>query len=165
MKKNNEGLYGTVSLLLHRFFAVFALILLALSATGALLNGDNVLFCTQILWIALFAAMIAVTFLITDFFAKKGMGTVLNRAIHFVLSYLSFLAAFVFGGGAESYFKSNTALTNRIFMIVCMSFLFIGVYAASGVVRLAFLSLVRRKKQKTDDYQSLYSDLDTSGKN
>ena len=153
MKKNN--LFGALKLLLNRFFAVFA-------AIGTMLNKDNVVFCSQILWLALFSLLIAVTFSITDFLAKKDLAAVLVRAVHFVLSYLSFLATFVWGGAAESYFKSNTALTNRIFMVVCMSFLFIGVYAAAGVLRLAYLSFVRRKNQTPDEYHNIYSDLDTN---
>ena len=160
MKKNN--LFGALKLLLNRFFAVFCLILLSLAAIGTMLNKDNVVFCSQILWLALFSLLIAVTFSITDFLAKKDLAAVLVRAVHFVLSYLSFLATFVWGGAAESYFKSNTALTNRIFMVVCMSFLFIGVYAAAGVLRLAYLSFVRRKNQTPDEYHNIYSDLDTN---
>ena len=137
MKKNN--LFGALKLLLNRFFAVFGLILVSLAAIGTMLNKDNVVFCSQILWLALFSLLIAVTFSITDF-----------------------LATFVWGGAAESYFKSNTALTNRIFMVVCMSFLFIGVYAAAGVLRLAYLSFVRRKNQTPDEYHNIYSDLDTN---
>lgn len=160
MKKNN--LFGALKLLLNRFFAVFCLILVSLAAIGTMLNKDNVVFCSQILWLALFSLLIAVTFSITDFLAKKDLAAVLVRAVHFVLSYLSFLATFVWGGAAESYFKSNTALTNRIFMVVCMSFLFIGVYAAAGVLRLAYLSFVRRKNQTPDEYHNIYSGLDTN---
>ena len=107
MKKNN--LFGALKLLLNRFFAVFCLILVSLAAIGTMLNKDNVVFCSQILWLALFSLLIAVTFSITDFLAKKDLAAVLVRAVHFVLSYLSFLATFVWGGAAESYFKSYRA--------------------------------------------------------
>ena len=136
-------------------------IALTLAIIGALLNTDNILFCTQLLWLALFSSLVACTFTVTDFLAKKQVGTVILRTVHFVLSYLSFLATFVFGGGAESYLKSNTALTNRIFMVVCRSFLFIGVYAA-GVVRFGYFALTNRRKQPAKEYQKLYADMENS---
>ena len=159
MKNGYAGLAKAVSRWLTRYFAAFGLLVLSLSVAGALLNKDNILFCTQLLWLALFAALIACTFTVTDVLKTKALGNVLLRTVHFVLCYLSFLATFVLGGGAQSYFKTNTALTNRIFMVVCMSFLFIGIYAFVSVVHWAWSALVRAKS-KPQTYKPLYTDLD-----
>lgn len=160
MKTGYANFSKALLLWIRRYFTVFGCLVLSLAVIGALLNTDNILFCTQILWLALFSSLVACTFTVTDFLAKKQVGTVILRAVHFALSYLSFLATFVFGGGAESYLKSNTALTNRIFMVVCMSFLFIGVYAAVSVVRLGYFALTGRRKQSAKEYQMLYADME-----
>ena len=162
MKTGYANFAKALSLWIRRFFTVFGCLVMTLAVIGALLNTDNILFCTQLLWLALFSSLVACTFTVTDFLAKKQVGTVILRTVHFVLSYLSFLATFVFGGGAESYLKSNTALTNRIFMVVCMSFLFIGVYAAVSVVRFGYFALTNRRKQPATEYQKLYADMEHS---
>lgn len=148
----------------RRFFASFGGILLALAALGAMLGEDNVMFCTQILWIALFAFLVSVAFAVTDVLSAKQLGTVLVQAAHFVLSYVSFLVTFVWGGGAESYLRSNTAFTTRIFMVICMSFLFFGVYALCAVIRFAVHSAGKRTEDKKRAYTPLYGDMTDNDK-
>ncbi len=145
--------------LCRRFFTTFGSIVLALSALGGVLGSDNVMFCSQLLWIALFALLVALAFAVTDFLCAHHVGSVLTHAVHFVLSYVSFLLTFVWGGGAESYLRSNTAFTTRIFMVICMSFLFIGVYAVCAVVRSVAGHVAHRRADKAKAYKPLYSDL------
>lgn len=160
MKEKNKICPGKcIRSLARRFFAVLGSLVLVLSALGAMLDGDNVMFCTQVLWIALFALLVALAFSVTDFLSAHHVGSVLVHATHFVLSYVSFLLTFVWGGGAESYLRSNTAFTTRIFMVICMSFLFIGVYAVCAVVRLIASHITHRRADKAKEYTPLYSDL------
>ena len=95
MKTGYANFSKALLLWIRRYFTVFGCLVLSLAVIGALLNTDNILFCTQILWLALFSSLVACTFTVTDFLAKKQVGTVILRAVHFALSYLSFLATFV----------------------------------------------------------------------
>lgn len=144
---------------MRRFFAIYGGILLALAALGAMLGEDNVMFCTQILWIGLFALLVSVAFAVTDVLYAKKLGTVFIHAAHFVLSYVSFLITFVWGGGAESYLRTNTAFTTRIFMVICMSFLFFGVYALCAVIRFAAHGVKKHGEDKKRAYTPLYGDM------
>ena len=159
--KQNFNIYTTVSRLFNRFFAVFGLLVLSMSAIGLLLNRDHVMFCDQILWTGLFAFLVAAVFSATDFLVRKNVNLVAVRAVHFILSYLAFLVTYVVGGAARSYFSANTADTNRVFMIICMTFLFIGVYAVVGFVRLGAQAFIRRAENGRKHYESIYSGSNT----
>ena len=88
MKTGYANFAKALSLWIRRFFTVFGCLVMTLAIIGALLNTDNILFCTQLLWLALFSSLVACTFTVTDFLAKKQVGTVILRTVHFVLSYL-----------------------------------------------------------------------------
>ena len=149
-------------LLLRRFFVTFGMIILALSAIGLMQNSDYVMFCSQILWTALFALLIAFTFALTDFIAAKNVNAVIVRAIHFVLSYLFFVLTYVVGGAAATYLTKSAAGTNRAFMIICMTFLFIGVYAVVGVVRIGVRAAVRHHANNKAPYTGIYTDKNSN---
>lgn len=155
-------LYTAAALFMRRFFAGFTGIVFCMALIGAALNTDtlnNTLICTQILWIALFSALIALVFSVTDFLAAKHVGMIAVRAVHFVLSYIFFYLTFAVGGAAESYLKRGAAFTNTVFQIICMSFLFVGVYAVIGFVRIGVTAIKHRLKKHDAPYEPLYSDL------
>ncbi len=142
----------------RRFFAAFSILVLLFSIIGALINTENVLFCTQLLWTALFAFLLALTFTLTDFLSAKKLNLFAVRTIHFILSYASFFLTYIIGGAAKSYFKASVPFTNRVFMIICITFLFIGVYTVIGFVRIGWKALVNRHQNNTKEYQSIYSE-------
>ena len=109
-EKGHANMFGRVILLfMRRFFCTFGCITLAFALVGLILNEDYVMFCSQIMWNALFSALIALTFTICDFIASK-MNVVAVRSMHFILSYASFFVTYVTGGAAKSYLTDNLSL-------------------------------------------------------
>lgn len=160
-EKGHVNMFGRVILLfMRRFFCTFGCITLAFALVGLILNEDYVMFCSQIMWNALFSALIALTFTICDFIALK-MNVVAVRSIHFILSYASFFVTYVTGGAAKSYLTDNSAATNKVFMVICMTLLFIGVYAVVAFVRLGAGAFVRTRADKNKDYEKIYTGINT----
>ena len=156
--KVKNSITSAVSRFFRRFAMCYALIILAMSIIGVLQNSENVMFCSQLLWIALFSFLIAVIFIITDIFAAKNMNLIVVRGIHFVLSYAAFYLTFVAGGAGEMYFRNSSGGTNRVFMIICITFIFIGVYAVAAFFRIGYAHLKAKSENRKKSYDSIYTD-------
>ena len=139
----------------------FSVIIMVMAIIGQN-AGDGVLAalpCTVLLWTLLFSFLVSVSREICEILKKRNVNTVAVYAIHFVLTYLSFLLVYIFLGGANVYLSSAFASQNKIFTVIIMSFFYIGIYAVLGLVKAVIVTFRKKKSGKNDNYQNLYTEI------
>ena len=138
------------------FTLCFSACLLFFGIFGYAMNKDNVIFCGQILWNALFSALIAVTFAITDFLKEKKVNIIIVRIIHFLLSYGAFYLTYIMGNGAEAYMRSASETTNKVYMVLAISLFFVLIYTVVGTVRIIAGNINAKIENRNKEYESIY---------
>lgn len=145
----------------NRITYVFSIIVFAFAIIGVIVGKNTVavsaLPCGMLMWTALFSLLISITGLICDLLKNIKLNSVILYSIHFVLSYASFLAVFVYGKGASAYLE-ETAMTNFAFKIIVMTLIFIIIYVAVWVIRLIASGIAKRIENKNKEYESVYTD-------
>lgn len=163
-KFNLNNLSKLASKILYCGVLCFTLIVVFLSVIGTLAGEDimSALPCSMLLWTLLFSFLTAIAFAISALLKSLKVNTVVNCAVHFVLTYISFLLVYVIGGGADAYLGKVSAAQNRVFSIIMMSFCFIGIYAVVGLIRMCAATIRHQFKVKNAEYENVYSEIETN---
>ncbi len=138
------------------FTLCFSALLLFLGVFGYAQNTDNVIFCKQILWNALFSLLISLVFAVTDFLKAKKVNIIIVRIIHFALSYAAFYVTYVSGAGAEAYMRSTETGTNKVYMILAITLFFVIVYMVIGSAMIISGSVKEKIENKNKEYETIY---------
>ncbi len=150
-----------VSSFIRKVTVLFSVIVFIFALIGVLIGENTVavsaLPCSMLLWTALFSFLLSVSGLICDILKKTKLNSVIINSVHFVLSYLSYLAVYVFGNGAAAYLN-ETAVTNFAFKIIVMTLIFIGIYVVVWAIKFVFASVVKKIENKNKNYESIYTD-------
>ncbi len=140
---------------------MFALVVLAFSLAGYAVNPDaNVMFSSQILQIFCFSAVASLGIGISGFVKNNN---VIKHAVRFVLVYASF-AVFFFALGAGKSFINNES-GNKIFTIICMTLLFVGIYVVTAAVILGFKAVKKAIENKNAEYKNQFDDIKNNTEN
>lgn len=160
MENKENRLLKFLNKLVFRFAICFAGIILLWSAVSLFdtVHSTPSIPCSVILWMALFSLLISVAFIITDLLSGiKKINTVILRLIHFLLSYISFVMVFIVGDASDIYFANN-AYTSPILKGMLLSFLFIGIYAVIGFIRIITASIIQRLMNNRKEYKNIYTE-------
>ena len=134
----------------------FTLTVTAFALAGFALRPDaNALFCSQLLYMLAFSALIGLTFSICSLF--KG-NAVIRRTFQFVLSYASFALTFFLGGAGKGYLDSQSS--NKVFTVVCMSFIFIGVYFVIAALVCGFDAAKSAFWRRGEKYEKQFENIE-----
>lgn len=143
---------------------VFTLIVLVFSLIGVLFTGSDVqisaLPCAMLLWTILFSVFISLINIICNFVNIKIKNSIIQRTLHFILSYIAFLIVYVFGGGASAYL-SESAVTNTAFKIIVMTLIFVGIYVIINIIKIAFVTASKKIINNKNSYDKIYTEIDS----
>lgn len=143
-----------ISKFLTRTFSCFSLITLSMALIGSMMNTDELykyLAVKQIITFFVFSLLFALSFLIADFIRNN---VVIKRCMQFVLTYISLVAVFFFGGSFSNYIESNS-VQNKGFSILSISFMFVMIYVFCAVIVLICLFIKNRIVNSNKEYKSI----------
>lgn len=161
---NKEKIFGKLNQLLNKLItstSVYFTIIVVVMAVIGQAFGDFALIalpCEVLLFTLLFSFLISVAFAVSQFMKEKNINSIAVYAIHFILSYLSFLLVYVWLGGAKGYLSGVFASQNKIFTLIILSFFFIGIYVFTTLVKVVVVSLRNKLRNKNTGYEKIYSD-------
>ncbi len=139
---------------------MFTLLVLAFSLTGYSVNSDNVMFASQLLQLFAFSVVASLCIATSDCVKNNN---VIKQAVRFVLVYASF-AVFFFALGAGRSFINNES-GNKIFTVICMTLLFVGIYVVVAAVIFGFTAVKKAAANKKLEYKNQFDDVKNNTEN
>ena len=140
---------------LYRTTLCYTLVVTAFAFTGFAVRPDsNVMFCSQLLWMLVFALLVGITFFIADFVKNNA---VIKYSVQFLLTYGSFALTF-FAGGAGRTFMENES-QNVAFTVISTSLMFIGIYVVIAAVVFGVRSAKSRFANRKQKYDPQFEDI------
>ena len=138
----------------------FTTIVVIMSVIGQVFGDFDLaaLQCEVLLLTLLFSFLISVALVVSEFMKEKRINSIAVYAIHFILSYLSFLLVYIWLGGAKGYLSGAFASQNKIFTLIIMSFFFIGIYVFITLIKFVVVSLRNKLRNKNTGYEKIYSE-------
>lgn len=133
----------------YRTILCFTLVVTGFSIIGLSYGDMNTMYCSQILYLLLFSALIGVSFGVADGIKAN---SVLKASVQFVCSYLSFVLCFYVLEASKNFKYSN----NKILGIIATTLLFVGVYAVIAVGTAAFKKIINARKNAKKEYENQF---------
>ena len=134
---------------------IFTLVILAFSLAGYAVKPDeNVMFVSQILQLFAFSVVTSLCICVSDFVK---VNAVIKHAVRFVLVYASFAVFFFTLGAGKSFMANDSA--NKVFTVVCLTLMFVGVYVVVAGVVYAFNTVKSSMLSKNSEYKNQFDDL------
>lgn len=158
-------MFNSIDKVIHKLIystAVYFAVIITVMAVIGQKTGEGVLAalpCSVLLWTLLFSFLISISSEICSFMKNKNINAIAVWSVHFVLTYLSFLFVYIILGGANVYLSSAFASQNKIFTVIIMSFFYVGIYAALGLLKAIIVTLRKKRNGKNHNYENLYSDI------
>jgi len=144
----------------HNALIMFTLLVLAFSLAGYSVNSDNVMFASQLLQLFAFCVVASLGIGVSDCVKNNN---VIKHALRFVLVYTSF-AVFFFALGAGKSFINNES-GNKIFTIICLTLLFVGIYVVVAAVIFGFTAVKKAAANKKLEYKNQFDDVKNNAEN
>lgn len=135
----------------------FTLVLIGMSLAGFATKPDsNAIYCSQVLYLFAFSALIGVSFCVSELVKKNA---VICRTLQFVLCYISFVLTFYLGGAGKSFLENQSA--NKAFTVICTTLIFIGIYVVVAVIVWAYGAVIKKIAGKNEKYQKQFEEVNT----
>lgn len=133
----------------YRTILCFTLVVTGFAIVGLSYGAMNTMFCSQILYLLLFSALIGVSFGVADGIKTNA---VLKASVQFVCSYLSFVLCFYVLEASKNFAYSN----NKILGMIATTLLFVGIYVVVFAVVFAFKKVLTARKTAKLEYQNQF---------
>ncbi len=133
----------------YRTILCFTLVVTGFAIVGLSFNAMNTLFCSQVLYLLLFSALIGVSFGVSDGIKTN---SVLKASVQFVCSYLSFVLCFYVLEASKNFAYTG----NKILGIIATTLLFVGIYVVISFGVVMFRKIVSSRKSSKEQYENQF---------